>query len=113
MANPQVENGHTQLANELLDHLAKVYLSPNQWQVLLFILRKTYGFHKKVDQIANSQIVEATGLCKAVISRALRVLNDKHIIIRAGKTIGFQKDWEQWQLAEQSTKVSRTVNNQK
>lgn len=125
MAKPQLENGHTQIANEILDHLAKLYLSPNQWQVVIFIIRKTYGFKKKVDYIANSQIVEGTGLCKAVVSRVLKVLQEENIITRQKKDIGFQKDWEKWQklavrstldaeLAEQSTnKVSSTANQSK
>jgi phage replication O-like protein O len=111
MASPQLEDGFTQIANEILDELAIIRLSPNQWQVLLFIIRKTYGFKKKSDYISNFQIVGGTGLCKAVVSRALRALETRNIITRTGKNIGFQKDWEAWQkLAELSTKVSRTVN---
>ncbi len=137
MAQPQLEDGHTRIANEILEHLIKLHLSPNQWQVLLCIIRKTYGFQKKVDYIANSQIIKDTGLCKAVVSRALKQLAMKVIITRNGKSIGLQKDWEQWQklakqltieklaipstelaipsteLAEQSTKVSRTATQQK
>ena len=104
MANPQLEDGYTMIANEILERLARMHLSPNQWQVLLCIIRRTYGFHKKVDYIANRQIVESTGLCKAVVSRVLHDLNDLSLIIRNGKLIGFQKDWEKWgKLAEQST----------
>ena len=104
MANPQLANGHTEIANEILEHLILLHLPPNQWQVLLYIIRKTYGFHKKVDHIANSQIITATGLCKAVISRALHSLADSNIISRDNKTIGLQKDWTQWQkLAISST----------
>ncbi len=115
MANPQLENGHTQIANEILEHLAKMHLSPNQWRVLLCVIRKTYGFHKKVDHIANSQIVEATGLCKAVVSRALAALSDQNIISRNGRLVGVVKDWEKWQkLAVSSTSripiVSSIVN---
>ena len=106
MARPQLEDGHTQIANEILEHLMRIYLPPNQWQVLVCIIRKTYGFKKKVDWIANCQIVEATGLVKSTVSRALRALENQRLICRNGKTIGFQKDWEQW-------KVSNTANNQK
>jgi len=125
MAKPQLEDGHTRIANEILEHLMQQHLAPNQWQVLMCIFRKTYGFQKKVDYIANSQIVESTKLCKAVVSRVLRDLDGKGIIIRNGKHIGFQKDWEKWQelaisstfgseLAEQSTiEVSNTANQSK
>ena len=106
MANPQLEDGYTQIANEILEGLMKTYLPANQWQVLLCVIRKTYGFKKKVDWIANCQIVEATGLVKSTVSRALRGLEQHGLIARHGKSIGFQKDWEQW-------KVSRTANSEK
>ena len=96
MANPQLENGHTRIANEVLEKLARMYLPPNQWQVLLCIIRKTYGFHKKVDWIANSQIIEATGLVKSTVSRSLKALDQQGLISRTKKSIGFQKDWERW-----------------
>jgi len=103
MAHPQLENGHTRIANEVLEHLIRVHLSPNQWQVLLCIIRKTYGFNKKVDYIANFQIVEATGLGKEVVSRCLRGLTDMNLLNRNKKHIGIQKDWELWKLAISST----------
>jgi len=107
MANPQLENGHTRIANELLEQLMKRHLSPNQWRVLLCIIRKTYGFQKKVDYIANFQIVEATGLRKAMVSRCMKELHQAGLITRQGKYIGFQKNWEEWQkLAISSTKLA-------
>ncbi len=123
MAKPQVENGHTRIANELLEQLAFLHLSPNQWQVVLCILRKTYGYQKKVDYIANSQLVEATGLCKAVISRVLHSLEDMNVITRRGKHLGVQKNWELWgklavqqtigtKLAEQSTTEELAISSQ-
>ena len=103
MANPQLENGYTPIANEILDHLMQIHLSPNQWQVLLCIIRKTYGFHKKVDTIANSQIMQVTRLGKTVVSRVLRQLDELQVIDRKSKTVGFQKNWETWELAKSST----------
>ena len=103
MASPQIEDGYTRIANEILEELIRRNLSPNQWRVLLYIIRKTYGFQKKADYIANFQIVEATRLCKAVVSRCLKNLGDMQLITRKGKYIGFQKDWEKWpKLAESS-----------
>ena len=97
MAKPQLEDGHTRIANEILEQLVKTHLSSNQWQVLICIIRKTYGYQKKVDYIANSQICDATGLGKSVVSRVLRSLEDMQLISRQSKYIGFKKDWERWQ----------------
>ncbi len=117
MAKPQLENGHTRIANEILEHLMKMHLSSNEWQVVLCIIRKTYGFSKKVDYIANFQIGQATGLGKTVVSRILRHLNDIHMISRKGKVVGFLKDWEQWgKLAEQPTlglKLANELTNER
>jgi len=107
MANPQTENGYTQIANELLDHLIQIHLAPNQWQVLLCVIRKTYGYKKKVDYIANFQISEATGLHKSHVSRAICLLEMMNLITRKGKYIGIQKDWERWR------KLSKLVTNGK
>ena len=115
MAKPQLEDGHTQIANEILERLAQLYLTPNQWQIIVFILRKTYGFKKKTDHIANWQIATGTGLNKHVVARALRTLNDRNIIRRNGKITGFQKDWELWLLPKQTTiglKLSEQTTNE-
>ena len=108
MAKPELEDGYTQIEHEVLERLARTSLAPNQWRVLIFIIRKTCGWHKEVDYIANFQIVEGTGLCKAVVSRCLKGLSDLQLITRKGKSIGFQKDWEKWgELAEPSTPDSK------
>ncbi len=109
----QPEN-YTQIENELLKHLMKWRLAPNQWQVALCILRKTNGFHKDIDYIPNWQISEDTELCKEVVSRVLKDLETMKIIIRQGKNVGINKDVSQWEkLAVQSTKVSNTANSKK
>ena len=114
MANPQPDK-HTEISNEILEHLMAMPLSGNQWQILMYIFRKTYGFHKKHDYITNSQIIEATGLGKSVVSRALSLLENGNFLTRKGHIIGFQKDWELWkpELARRLTKVSQMDNNQK
>ena len=47
MANPQLENGYTRIANEILEAMAKVKLSPTQYRVLFVVWRYTYGFSRK------------------------------------------------------------------
>lgn len=103
-SSPQVDTsipqGFTAIPNELLEHLAQLYLRPNDWQVFLAITRKTLGWRKEVDYIANSQIMEATGLGKTVVSQSLGELHKRNVITRKKKQIGVQQDWKQWRLAE-------------
>lgn len=114
MASPQLENGHTRIANEILDMLMKLVIPPNQRQVLDCIMRKTWGYQKKVDRIANSQIAEATGLARPTVSRCLKALTAQNLITRQGKNLGVQKDWERWIIdsAVNSPEVDSPVNSE-
>ena len=68
MANPQIENGHVDIANDIAEVLAQTRISGTEWQIVWVILRKTYGWHKKVDQIALSQLtfIECKGCDQSV-----------------------------------------------
>lgn len=77
---PQCEDGYTAIANELLEALCKIRIPGESTQVFLTILRKTYGYKKVVDKISLSQFVEATGLKKPNICRALKQLQTLNVI---------------------------------
>ena len=102
MASPQVENGHTDIAHELMVALCQVDLSNNEYRVILALLRKTYGWHKKNDGIALSQYSELTQMKPQHILRNLVRLEQRKMIIlhRQGRgkltTYQFQKDYSQW-----------------
>ena len=97
MANPQREDGHVDIANEIVEALAKIYLSSYESQVLWAIFRKTYGWHKKEDWITNTQISDMTGIAESHISRTIKKLIQRKIIIRVDKKLAFQKDYDQWE----------------
>lgn len=82
MSKAQLENGYTKIANQILDTLCVINLGAYESRVLNCIIRKTYGYNKKEDWIANSQIVEITKLHKAHVSRALKKLTERKIVTR-------------------------------
>ncbi|MFC1591211.1 replication protein [Thermodesulfobacteriota bacterium] len=101
MANPQLENGYTRVANELLEALAKIDLTASEVKILFVIIRKTYGFNKKKDRISYSQFEEKTGMRNGNMSRPIKRLEEKNIIIvrrksGVGSFYGIQKDYERW-----------------
>jgi phage replication O-like protein O len=104
VAAPQLEDGFTRIAHEILEALSKVNLSPYESRIMWCILRKTYGHHKKTDRIALSQISEATGLDRGNASRALRSLKKRNIIASEGHQIGLQKDHEKWRAVSRETR---------
>jgi|GEM_PF-2406086 len=100
MANPQIEDGYTRLANEILEALCVINLSAYEFRVLMAIFRKTYGYQKKEDNISLSQIAAITHLSRSFVSRALRKLEFKGLIAvdRSQRipNIRFVKDYTQW-----------------
>ena len=128
MANPQREDGHVDIANEIIEALAKIYLSSYETQILFAIFRKTYGWHKKEDWITGSQLSEMTGIARSHVSRTIKKLIQRNLITKNGKKISFQKDYEKWEklpiqvtikklpkqdtmLPKQVTDVTQTGNN--
>jgi phage replication O-like protein O len=99
-ASPQLENGYTRLANELLDALISAKLTARQWAVFMAVVRKTYGFNKKDDDIGLSQLASMTGIAKAHVSVAVRELADRRILNREmgkfGHRLGINKKYKAW-----------------
>lgn len=56
--------------------------NPHAYLVLDAIVRKTYGWWKEVDAIANSQLIEMTGLSEQTIRRSIKWLLKNKIIGR-------------------------------
>lgn len=111
MASPQVEDGFIRIANEIVEALWKVNLCPYESRVLWFILRKTYGFQKKMDWIALSQFSKNLGIDRRHIHRTLKGLLAKHMLVtdRGDKnqvSYGFQKDYGKWKVSPKKVTVT-------
>ena len=100
MASPQLENGYTRIANELLDALCFIDLSGSAWRCAVFIVRKTYGYKKKSDRISLSQFELGTGLTRVSVTRGLKELAEKRVIIsnHGGYIVEYSinKDHSEW-----------------
>lgn len=107
--NPQVEDGYTRIANELLDGLISYRISGEEMQAFLFIVRKTYGYKKKSDFISLSQFVEATGMKKPTVARAIKKLINKNIVIKNDNELSVNKDKNQWKPL--SKKIISVIKN--
>lgn len=96
MANVQVENGFTKIANEILEALVKVRLPPSEKDLIIFIIRKTYGYNKKEDRISLTQFEKATDLSRPTVVKALKNLIIRKMVVKVGLLLKFNKDYETW-----------------
>jgi phage replication O-like protein O len=107
MANPQKENGHFGIANELAEAFAFLQISGNQWRLLWVIIRQTYGWNKKADEISITQFQKRTRLQRRHICRSLKGLVERKIVTKndttKAATYGLQKDYSQWELSPKKT----------
>jgi len=83
---------YTQVPDELFDELLS-QLNESELKVLLYIIRRTFGFKKDSDNISIAQICKGiktrdgkildkgTGLGKSSVARAIKGLEGKNIII--------------------------------
>ena len=114
MANPQAENGHTDIANEVMEALCAMRIPGEQMQCLLFIIRKTWGWKKRADIISLSQFYKATGIVKTHVIRALKSLEERKLIITKkgntnGKSYRFNKNYDQWKSLPKKVTLPKKV----
>jgi phage replication O-like protein O len=107
MASPQKENGYTPIAHEIIEALVRVKMSGSEWQYVMCVFRKTYGWNKKEDWCTNSQIVVMTGMGKERVSEAKSRLVARNIVTENRNKISFQKDYSKWkELRKSVSKVT-------
>jgi phage replication O-like protein O len=115
MASPQCENGYCKIANELMEALARTRIRGEETQVLLAILRKTYGFNKKSDTIPISQLQLLTGMDRSSVCRAIRGLTSKKIIssdkcaTRTPSKYSLNKDYDRWSVSDNRATTSDII----
>lgn len=99
MANPQKENGSTMISNEVFEKIYSFPFTNGELRILLFIIRKTWGWNKKEDKISYNQIASATNITRRNAIYAVNTLVKKQaLVIKKGyiNTISFNKDYDLW-----------------
>ncbi|MCB5318655.1 replication protein [Yersinia massiliensis] len=94
------DDGYTRIANELLEAIAGADLTARQLKVMIAVIRKTYGYQKKLDRIADIQIADITGLSRQNVNKAKKELLSMHCLMMDGNKIGPNKDLSEWQSSK-------------
>jgi phage replication O-like protein O len=101
VADVQPENGYTKIADEILEQMARIKLSPTQYRILFIVWRYTYGFNRKEHELTLGFLSNATGCEKRQLQRELKGLEDRKIIFQKiqngiGRRIKFNKNHDDW-----------------
>lgn len=92
------DDGFTRLANELYEELIGANLTKNQAKVAHAVCRKTYGFNKKMDRIADTQLAQLTRLPRQKVNAVKKELLSMHVLISDGSLIGPNKNLNEWKI---------------
>ncbi|HCN8769567.1 TPA: replication protein [Escherichia coli] len=104
-----IDDGYTRFANELLEAIASADLTARQLKVMLAYVRKTYGFNKKTDRIADEQIAQLTGLSRQNVNKAKKELISMNCLFMDGNQIGVNREVSAW-LFSKCLQVSNFVS---
>lgn len=109
MKELQIENGnYTRITNPLIEELIKIPFKGCELAVALFIIRKTYGFQKKQDEISLTQFEKGLNRSRPAIVKALKNLQLVNVakLVKVGDSRNSSNLWEinkyydTWQLVK-------------
>lgn len=79
---PQIEDGYTRIANELLEAIIAFKFSSRQLCVVFCVVRATYGYNKKSDAISGWQIAKMCNIDRSHISKSITELIEMNVLNR-------------------------------
>ena len=98
---PQVEDGYTKVANELLESVMAAPLTLREMRVVMAVIRVTYGWNRKQARLTGGLLAKLTGLPETIASKTLAGLIAKRVVLRLGGSrspISLNKHAEEWEL---------------
>ncbi|MDU3815766.1 MAG: replication protein [Pantoea sp.] len=107
-----IDDGYTRIANELLEAVMSADLTARQLKIVLAVIRKTYGFGKKLDRITNTQIAAITGIHHTHVCTAKNEMIAMNILISSGNQIGVNKVVSEWNsgISQVSETLAKSAN---
>lgn len=100
MADVQLEKGYIRLATELMNEVIRRDFSKRQLAIMHFIIRLSYGCHRKDCFIEKYNYFEVAGINKVDIKKELKFLRECGVINWDENHMIFSinKDYDKWQI---------------
>lgn len=106
-----VDDGFTQIPNELLFAMGKFGFTQRQFNLLIAVILKTLSWHKEMDWVSNSQICELVDLPdEQKASKTKQELVRMNVLIQKGNQIGFNLVVSEWRK-DDCTKGANIAQN--
>lgn len=114
MANPAVKNGFFPIANELAEQLAGISIPSDQMRIIWVVWRKTWGWEdgerrKDWDWISLTQFEKMTGMNRRNVSRSLKSLVAKRLLLKHNELLKFNQNYNEWVVAKRLLGVAEMV----
>ena len=117
MNGPQLEDGYTRIANEILEVVSKAKFNGTQYKILITIWRYTYGFNRKEGEFSLSFLSEATNCNKQQVKRELDRLIENNVItvvkeagFNKSRVLRFNKHYTEWSIEDIQAIKESTVS---
>ncbi|WP_153448752.1 replication protein [Vibrio algicola] len=107
------DNGFFKIANELADALCCTALSSRESRIVWAVMRKTYGYRQSMDWICLDQLCEMTGITKDNLSRTIKGLVSRNILIKDGRKLGINKVVSEWLKKEEVVKTDNKTSQKR
>ena len=72
----------TRIPNDILDGLCRLELSGSEMRIILYVIRRTFGFNRDFAEIPLSEIASVIGMSVPNISRTLKKLVNMNLLER-------------------------------
>ncbi|SET71690.1 phage replication protein O [Lacrimispora sphenoides] len=115
VSGPQLEDGYTRVANELLEAVFHADFNGAQIRVLLCLIRNTYGYGRKECEFSNSFVANGTGLNKKSVALVINSLQEGNVITvtqqptyTSPKKVKLNKRIKEWSSLPPQWKTSPT-----
>lgn len=114
---PDLDNGYTRIANELLEALCRAPVTGAEMRTLFAVVRLTYGWHRRANTVRAADVARMTNLHLQTVHAALRELTARGFLHSGGggpgraRKIGLNKRYKQWQPREPTTASSEPTDS--
>jgi phage replication O-like protein O len=101
MASPQLEHGHTRIAHDILHAVCRSNLSSVQIRAVLWLIRLTYGFHRKEVMTNPAAFAKVLRTTEKYVVETIDELEGLSVITAEWATkntckLSLNKDFDKW-----------------